>query len=214
MNLNQSFHTLRSWLSTLIKGTSLLILICVFAIIILVCLIVTKCTDNSQDNNEVILQNTPAEIMKIMPKGEMYVATAIIEDYTTVQQTEYHLSLFPEKHSCVQILRQKVSFTVDLNKVEYTMLDDGKVQVRIPRLEYTASTQESPFISDDEAYWKETLISNYSLKQKVELQIRAQFDTTENRNKATRYAQEAITHILNQLGLEPIFVGWDERPRD
>lgn len=178
------------------------------------CIIVSKCTDNSQDNNEVILQNTPAEIMKIMPKGEMYVATAIIEDYTTVQQTEYHLSLFPEKHSCVQILRQKVSFTIDLNKVEYIMLDDGKVQVRIPRLEYTASTQESPFISDDEAYWKETLISNYSLKQKVELQIRAQFDTTENRNKATRYAQEAITHILNQLGLEPIFVGWDERPRD
>lgn len=212
--MDQRIHKICNWLSNLVKGVSLLTLTCILAIIILVCLAVSKCADKDGTDDEVTLQNTPAEIMKVMPKGEMYVATAIIEDYTTMQRTEYHLSLFPEKHSCVQILRQKVSFIVDLDKVEYTPLDNRTVQVRIPRLEYTASTQESPFISDDEAYWKETLVSNYSLKQKVELQIRSKFDTTENRKKATRYAQEAITHILNQLGLEPVFVGWDEKPRD
>ena len=79
------------------------------------------------------------------------------------------------------------------------------MEVRMPELEYVASTQSSQFISDDESYWKEALPSITPLKTKVEQQIRTQFDTLENRQKAILFAKEAITHILAQIGYQPIF---------
>ena len=142
----------------------------------------------------------------MMPQNELYVATALIEDYTTMQQTEYHFGVFPEEHSCVQILQQKVSYRLDLSQVEYTPKENHIMQVRIPELAYTASTQASQFISDNESYWSEALPSTNELRHKVEQQIRTQFDTPENRHKAILYAQEAITHILTQLGYQPDFI--------
>ncbi len=189
----------------LLKNTSLLILVGISVCIILVCIILSKCI-GSDNTNEIIIEPTPNQIIKIMPQNEMYVATAIIEDLTTLQKTEYHLSIFPEEHSCVQILRQKVSFKIDLGKVEYIPKGNHKMTVRMPQLEYTASTQTSPFISDNEEYWQKNLVSTYELKNKVENQIRSRFDTDENRSKALLYAEEAIKHILTKLGYETEFI--------
>jgi len=191
-------------LSKLLKSTALLILLGILAIVILLIIILSKCT-NSADS-EISIESTPNTILAIMPKNDLYVATAIIEDFTTLQQTEYHLGLFPEDHSCVQILRQKVSYKINLSEVEYTQIDKHTIQVKMPALEYVASTQASTFISDDEAYWKESLPSTNELRNKVEQQIRTQFDTQENRQKASLYAKEAVTHILTQIGYQPIFV--------
>lgn len=190
--------------SKLLKSTALLILLSILAVIILLIVILSKCT--SSTDSEISIENTPNAILAIMPKNDLYVATAVIEDFTTLQQTEYHLGLFPEDHSCVQILRQKVSYKINLSEIEYTQIDKHIIQVRMPALEYVASTQASSFISDDEAYWKESLPSTNELRHKVEQQIRTRFDTPENRQKAILYAKEAVTHILSQIGYQPDFV--------
>ena len=191
-------------LSKLLKSTALLILLSILAVIILLIIILSKCASN--DANEISIENTPNAIMKLLPQNDLYIATAVIEDFTTQQEAEYHLGLFPENHSCVQILRQKVSYKLDLSKVEYTQKENHVMEVRMPELEYIASTQFSQFISDDETYWKEALPSTTPLKKKVEQQIRNQFDTKENRQKAILFAKEAITHILTQIGYQPLFV--------
>ena len=192
-------------LSRLLKGTSLLILVGILAVVIMVIVLLSKCMQSSDD--AITIEPTPNEIQRIMPQNELYVATALIEDYATLQQTEYHLGVFPEEHSCVQILRQKVSYRLDLSKVEYTPKENRIMEVRMPELAYTASTQASQFISDDETYWSEALPSTNELRRKVEQQIRTQFDTPENRQKARLYAQETIIHILSQLGYQAEFEG-------
>ena len=192
-------------LSRLLKGTSLLILVGILAVVVLVIVLLSKCMQSSDD--AITIEPTPNEIQRIMPQNELYVATALIEDYATLQQTEYHLGVFPEEHSCVQILRQKVSYRLDLSKVEYTPKENRIMEVKMPELAYTASTQTSQFISDDETYWSEALPSTNELRRKVEQQIRTQFDTPKNRQKARLYAQEAIIHILSQLGYQAEFEG-------
>lgn len=191
-------------LSRLLKGTSLLILVGILAVVVLVIVLLSKCMQSSDD--AITIEPTPNEILRMMPQNELYVATALIEDYATLQQTEYHLGVFPEEHSCVQILRQKVSYRLDLSKVEYTPKENHIMEVKMPELAYTASTQASQFISDDETYWSEALPSTNELRRKVEQQIHIQFDTPDNRQKAILYAQEAITHILTQLGYQAEFV--------
>ena len=176
----------------------------ILAIIVLAIVLLSKCMHTNDDT--ISIEPTPNEIRQIMPQNELYVATALIEDYTTLQQTEYHFGVFPEEHSCVQILRQKVSYKLDLSKVEYTPRDNHIIEVRMPELAYTASTQASQFISDNESYWSEAQPSTNELRHKVEQQIRTQFDTPENRQKAILFAQEAITHILTQLGYQPEFI--------
>ena len=191
-------------LSKLLKSTALLILLGILAIIILLIIVLGKCT-NSADS-EIGIESTPNTILAIMPKNDLYIATAVIDDFTTLQQTEYHLGLFPENHSCVQILRQKVSYKINLSEIEFTQINEHTIEVRMPALAYIASTQASTFISDDEGYWKEALPSTNGLRNKVEQQIRTIFDTQENRQKALLYAKDAVTQILTQIGYQPIFV--------
>ena len=195
---------MKDLLSKLLKSTALLILLGILVIIILLIIILSKCTNN--DAQEISIENTPNAILKLLPQNDLYVATAIIEDFTTQQETEYHLGLFPEDHSCVQILRQKVSYKLDLSKIEYTPKENYVMEVKMPELEYVASTQFAQFISDDEPYWKEALPSTTPLKKKVEQQIRTQFDTPANRQKAILFAKEAVTHILTQIGYQPEFI--------
>ena len=186
-------------------GVGCLILLGILAIIVLAIVLLSKCMRTNDDT--ISIEATPNEIRQIMPRNELYVATALIEDFATLQQTEYHFEVFPEEHSCVQILRQKVSYRLDLSKVEYTPKENRIMEVKMPELTYTASTQGSQFISDDETYWSEALPSTNELRRKVEQQIRTQFDTPENRQKAILYAQEAIIHILSQLGYQAEFDG-------
>lgn len=163
---------------------------------------------------EVTLQPTVATLEEVRPRGELYVCTAVVEDYVTRQETETHMMLFPERHSCVQILKQKVSFRIDLDKVRYTLDTLNQVRVELPEPEYVASTQESPFLSDDEDYWREQLPSTNGLKREVEKKIRRRFDTETNRRKARRYAEEAVGDLLWRMGYETRFVSPLEKKKD
>ncbi len=153
----------------------------------------------------VTLEDTAIDIESVMPRGELYVCTAVAEDFVTLQRTGTTLGIFTEEHSCVQILRQKVSFKIDLRQVRYTPDTLHVMIVEMPPVEYVASTQDSPFMSDDEDFWASELRSTNGLKRQVEQKIRRRFDTEANHRKAERYAQDAIRELLWKLGYEARF---------
>lgn len=158
------------------------------------------------EHRQIVLEETPIQIEAVRPKGEMYVASSVIEDYTTMQKTEKKLGLFPKEHSCVQILRQKCSYVLNLDSIEYIPDGEKRVLVRLPKLEYVASTQKSPFMSDDEDYWTVALPSTNGMKAKVAKQIKQKFCTDENEKKAMRYAEQNVTVLLKKLGYEVEFI--------
>lgn len=151
------------------------------------------------------LERTMIDIEAVRPRGELYVGTAIIEDYVNRYETEFHFGLVPEPHNCIQMLRQKCSYVIDLDLVNYVSDTPGVVIVQLPELSYIASTQDSPFMSDDEDYWAEALPSTNDLKREVEQKIRERFDTPESRQKALRNAEASISLLLRKLGYEARF---------
>jgi len=155
--------------------------------------------------HEVTLQPSIVTLEEVRPRGELYVCTAVVEDFTIRRATERHIGIFPEAHSCVQVLKQKVSFKIDLEKVRYTPDTLNVLLVEMPSVEYVASTQDSPFLSDDEDFWEENLPSTNGMKREVETKIRRRFDTEANRRKALRYAEAAISDLLWKLGYEARF---------
>lgn len=155
--------------------------------------------------HEVTLQPSIVTLEEVRPRGELYVCTAVVEDYVIRRATEMHVGLFPESHSCVQVLKQKVSFKIDLDKVCYTPDTLNVLLVELPPVQYVASTQDSPFLSDDEDFWEANLPSTNGMKREVEGKIRRRFDTEANRRKALRYAEAAIGDLLWKLGYEARF---------
>jgi len=196
-------ENIKSIIRFILKSTTLIFIIVVLSITFLVVFLVRQCTKTETDN--INIEATSNQLLSVMPQNDIYVATAVIEDFVTEQRTEYHLSLFPEHHSCIQILRQKVSYVIRLSDVEYYPTDKNTMTVRLPQLQYIASTQSSNFISDDETFWIKALPSTHALTTRVEQKIKSQFDTPEHRRQAALYAQETLTHILSQLGYETIF---------
>lgn len=202
---NMGHVVLAQWKLLFIIAASVIML---FVIIV----IVERCSNEQKSELEnIIIEDTPIQIEDIRPRGEIYVCSSIVEDYAIDRRTEMHLGLLPEKHSCVQILRQKISYKIDLDKVRYTPDTLNVMIVELPPVEYVASTQSSPFISDDEDFWIKELPSTNHLKAKVERQIRRRFDTDANRKKAERYAEEALAELLGKLGYEVRFTPRIER---
>lgn len=158
------------------------------------------------ETKEVKLEQSPITIKAILPKGELYVCSSIIEDYESVQKTERHIGIIPENHSCVQIIRQKCSYKINLDKLKYSQGEGNVVYVKLPKLEYEASTQDTPFLCDNDAYWAKEIPNTNKLKSKVEKKIREQFETAENKSKAQIYAEEAVRELLKKIGYKAEFV--------
>lgn len=151
--------------------------------------------------NEPKIQESIATIQEIKLKGEIYVCSAVIEDYVIERQKEKRMLLPDKEYSCIQTLTQKCSYKINLSDVAYLANDSIKVvYIHVPRIEYVASTQSSSFISDDSQYWAKHKPNTNKMKSDVEDQIRARFDTPDNRRKAESYAEEAISGMLAKLG--------------
>lgn len=175
--------------------------------LVVIAISVAFCTGRQDEEEEIVLEETPIQIEAVRPKGEIVVCSSIIEDYASVKKTEKTLGLIETQHHCVQILKMKCSYKIDLEKVEYELEDSAKIiWVKLPELEYNASLQDSPFISDDEEYWKDALPSTNKLKAKVAKQIEKRFCTSTNKQKGERYAEEAISKMLSGFGYEVKFV--------
>lgn len=193
----------------LLKEEWFLVVTGIVVIIILsaIAIIISKIVFNSKtDNPEVAIEDTPILIESVKPKGELYVCTSIMEEYVRREKTEKHLGVIPEKHTLVQIVRQKCSYIIDLDKIKYEQTSSDTVYVHLPELEYVASTQDSPFISDDESYWIKEMPNTNALKSEAERKIRKSFETPENKKKANLYAEAAVGQLLKQLGFNAIFV--------
>ena len=198
-----------NWMSSGLQNTGqwihLLFLIVIGGLIGLAIYGVKTWVDELKNPKEIAIEKSPISIESVRPKGELYLSSAIVEDYVTLRRTEKHLGLIPEEHSCVQILKQKVSFKIDLDKIIYKPDTLNVIIVTLPDPEYVASTQNTPFMSDDESFWEKELPSTNGLKRKVEEKIRKRYDTAENRKRANKYAEEAVSAMLKQMGYEVRF---------
>lgn len=208
--LIQRVHAMIRWIwggMGAMRRTLLTVAIVVIAVVLSVALYhLWGILHPSNDSQSIKIQPSTITVESIRPRGELYVCTAVVEDYVIRHATEMHVGLFPEQHSCVQVLKQKVSFKIDLNKVRYVQDTLNVLIVEMPNVEYVASTQDSPFLSDDEDFWRENMRSTNGMKQEVERKIRHRFDTETNRRKASRYAETALSNIIRKMGYEVRFV--------
>lgn len=173
-------------------------------LLVLVGALTTKCYIDRL--NAPKMQESIATIQDIKLKGEIYVCSSVIEDYVIERRKEKRVLLPDKEYSCIQTLTQKCSYKINLSDVAYLANDSIRVvYVHVPVIEYVASTQSASFISDDSQYWAKHKPNTNSMKKDVENQIRMRFDTPENRRKAERYAEEAISGMLSKLGYQTEF---------
>lgn len=201
-----------AWLAGLFSGwmswnkavrKAVIYLVCALACVV-AGVVIVKCYADKDDDLQI--QETMLTINEIKLKGEIYVCSALIEDYTVKRKTEKRLLLSDKEHSCIQTLTQKCSYKIDLSEVGYLVNDSiGVVYVRMPDIQYVATTQKASFISDDSQYWAENMPNTNAMKKTVEQQIRHRFDTPNNRRKAQRYAEDAIIDMLSKLGYQTEF---------
>ena len=168
-----------------------------------------------QDTNDITLKDTPSVIESTRPIGILYLYTTVTEDYT---KDSFYGSgigssvlgkengLFKRKHDCVQILRQQVSLTMDLDKVRYEPKENSDtVFVHLPDVEFTQSTLSSWFKSDNEDEENAVAFDAKPMIQRVENKIRTRYNTPENRAKAEAKAQKTIAEFLKQCGKVAVF---------
>ena len=168
-----------------------------------------------QNPDEITLKDTPAVIEATRPIGILYLYTTVTEDYA---KDSFYGSgigssvlgkdngLFKKKHDCVQILKQQVSLTMDLDKVRYEPLENSDtVLVCLPDVEFSQSTLSSWFKSDDEDEESAVQYNAKPLILRVENKIRTRYNTPENRTKTEAKAKETIADFLKQCGKVAVF---------
>lgn len=168
-----------------------------------------------QDTEELTLKDTPAVIEATRPIGILYLYTTVTEDYVKdafwgsgvgSSVLGKNNGLFKRKHDCVQILRQQVSLTMDLDKVEYRPVENSDtVLVRLPDIEFSQSTLSSWFKSDSEAEESAVQFDAKPLIQRVEQKIENRYNTPKNRCKAEEKARTTISDFLKQCGKTAVF---------
>ena len=167
------------------------------------------------DADELTLKDTPTVIEATRPIGILYLYTTVTEDY--VKDAFYGSGigssvlgqsngLFKKKHDCVQILRQQVSLTMNLDKVQYHPKENSDtVQVCLPDMEFSQSTLNAWFKSDSESEENAVQFDAKPLIQRVERKIEARYNTPENRKKAEMKAKQTISNFLKQCGKVAVY---------
>ena len=168
-----------------------------------------------QDSDELTLKDTPTVIEATRPIGILYLYTTVTEDYA--KDTFWGSGLgssvlgknngiLKKKHDCVQILRQQVSLTMDLDKVQYRPKENSDtVVVCLPEVEFSQSTLNAWFKSDSESEESAVQYEAKPLIQRVERKIKNRYNTPENRKKAKEKAKETISDFLKQCGKVAVF---------
>lgn len=168
-----------------------------------------------QAADDLTLENTPAVIESTRPIGILYLYTTVTEDYAKDSFWGSGIGssilgknngILKKKHDCVQILRQQISLTMDMNKVRYTPAENSDtVWVCLPDIEFTQSTQSSWFKSDSEAEENAVEYDAKPLIQRIERKIESRYNTPENRARAEKKARQTIEDFLKQCGKTAVF---------
>lgn len=163
----------------------------------------------------ITLKDTPAIIESTRPVGILYLYSTITEDYA--KDSFYGSGLgssllgkdngiLKRKHDCVQILKQQVSLTMDLDKIQYQVVENSDtVRVILPPVEFSQSTLSSWFKSDNEGEESAVQYDAKPLIQRVERRIESRYNTPGNRKKAKEKAQATIATFLKQCGKTAVF---------
>ena len=167
------------------------------------------------DADELTLKNTPAVIESTRPIGILYLYTTVTEDYA---KDSFYGSgigssvlgkdngILKKKHDCVQILRQQVSLTMDMDKVKYQPKENSDtVFVCLPTVDFTQSTLNAWFKSDSESEESAVQYDAKTLIKRVERKIEARYNTPQNRKKAEEKAKQTISDFLKQCGKVAVF---------
>lgn len=165
--------------------------------------------------DDITLKDTPTVIEATRPIGVLYLYTTVTEDY--VKDAFYgsglgssvlgkENGLFKRKHDCVQMLRQQVSLTMNLDKIRYEPVENtDTVRVFLPEVEFTQSTVGTWFKSDNEDEEGAVQFDAKPLIKRVEQKISNRYNTPENRAKAEAKAKETIADFLKQCGKVAVF---------
>lgn len=190
-------------------------IVAIIAVVFGSIILLDKCNSPKDPTSNITIENSPLSIDSIMPRGDLYIGSAIIEDYVVKRKKETHLGgLTSTDHTCIQIVKQKCCYKINLEKIKYNHIAGDTIYAKLPPLEYIATTQDSPFMSDDEDYWAKELPSTNNMKKQVENKIKTQFETKENKHKATLYAEEAVSNLLGKLGYTVVFVNNIEKKKE
>lgn len=167
------------------------------------------------DADELTLKNTPTVIESTRPIGILYLYTTVTEDYA---KDSFYGSgigssvlgkdngILKKKHDCVQILRQQVSLTMDMDKVKYQPKENSDtVFVCLPAVDFTQSTLNAWFKSDSESEESAVQYDAKTLIKRVERKIEARYNTPQNRKKAEAKAKQTISDFLKQCGKVAVF---------
>ena len=171
---------------------------------------------NSRKNSEEIrLEETATVIEATRPVGILYLYSTITEDYAKDSFWGSGLGssilgkdngLLKRKHDCVQILKQQVNLTMDLDKIRYEVVGNSDtVMVYLPDVEFSQSTLSSWFKSDNENEEGAVQYNASPLIKRVERRIEARYNTPENRRKAEEQAKSIIAVFLKQCGKTAVF---------
>ena len=162
---------------------------------------------HSQKNNgEIQLKETATVIESTRPIGILYLYTTITEDYAKDSFWGSGLGssilgkdngLLKRKHDCVQILKQQVNLTMNLDKIRYEVVGNSDtVMVYLPDVEFSQSTISSWFKSDNENEEGAVQYDAAPLIKRVERRIEARYNTPENRRKAEEKAKSSLSEFL------------------
>lgn len=155
------------------------------------------------------IASTPAMVENIRPVGELYLFTAITEDVakdTFMGSGFLGTGLWAKKHLCLQLLRQQVSFTMDMSKVKYeTDSITNTLRITLPEPKFVQSTIYSWFKSDNENEEGAVGYDASPLIDKIEARIRHRYNTPQNRAAAIKNAQDILTSIFEPCGKQIIF---------
>lgn len=171
---------------------------------------------NSRKNSEEIrLEETATVIEATRPVGILYLYSTITEDYAKDSFWGSGLGssilgkdngLLKRKHDCVQILKQQVNLTMDLDKIRYEVVGNSDtVMVYLPDVEFSQSTLSSWFKSDNENEEGAVQYNASPLIKRVERRIEARYNTPENRRKAEEQAKSILAGFLKQCGKTAVF---------
>ena len=180
---------------------------------------VVRCIDAQENADDLQIEATAPSLKSIKPIGELYVFSAITEEFT-IDNVE-KVGFFSRKfYKAVQILRMQVSYVLDMDSVEYIFPENPEagnpntesanrnsgndtVLIRLPQPRYVQTTQGSRFLCEVEVP-AEQHNAEKSLNI-LEAKVRSKYDTEANRRQAMTHAREVIASFVQQCGLIPVF---------
>ena len=162
---------------------------------------VNRCSDFYDSPDDIKIEPTAAVIEDIKPIGELYVLTAITEDFEidVMEDRGFFITTYPK---CIQILRQQVSFVLNLDSVDYVPREGtDTVVVRLPQLTFVQSSKGGQFFCEAER-------SDYDAARLiglVEHTIKRKYATAQNYERAMANARQILDAFVHQTGRIPVF---------